>query len=142
MFKSANFPTCHWIRIKQWRRFSVRDYKFCTLMFFLFKKINTDVTINTPSFSDLPNKSPSPSKRKSTGRATHKKKKSRIDSLTQSSTSEVDSPVKKVSISMDTFSDDEDDYVLRRDVGDDDGLNFDSSSSQGPVPNNVRSLMI
>ena len=59
--------------------------------------------------------------------------------VAQSSTSEVDSPVKKVSISMDTFSDDEDDYVLRRDgdesegdgVDGDDGAHFDSSSEQG-----------
>ena len=124
---------------KQWRNFSVRDYKFCTRMFFLFKKIDVEVALNTPSFSDLPRNPPSPSKRKTTGRGAHKKKKSRIDVLAQSSTSEVDSPVKKVSISMDTFSDDEDDYVLRRD-GDEsegdggdggDGAHFDSSSEQG-----------
>ena len=100
-------------------------------MFFLFKKIEKEVFLNTPSFSDLPRTTPAKYKRKTTGRGTHKKKKRRVDSLTQSSTSEVDSPVKKVSISMDTFTDDEDDYVLRKDgkeKSEDEREEFESSS--------------
>lgn len=85
-------------------------------MFVLFKKIDTEVFINTPSFADLPRKAPSNVKRKSKGRGGHKRKKPRVEALNQSSTSEVDSPVKRVIIELDTFTDDEQDYQLRNDV--------------------------
>ena len=91
-------------------------------MFVLFKKIDTEVFINTPSFSDLPRDPPANAKRKQTGRGAHKKaKKSRVDSLTQSTESEVDSPVKTLVIDMDAFTDDEQDYVLRNDLVEESG---------------------
>ena len=101
---------------KQWRNFSFRDYKFCSRMFVLFKRVDTEVFINTPSFSDLPREAPVNKKRKSTGRGAHKKKKkSRVDAL-ESSTSEVDSPAKTLVIDMDACTDDDqEDYVLRND---------------------------
>ena len=91
-------------------------------MFVLFKKIDTEVFVNTPSFSDLPRDPPANAKRKQTGRGAHKKaKKSRVDSLTQSTESEVDSPVKTLVIDMDAFTDDEQDYVLRNDLVEESG---------------------
>jgi len=91
-------------------------------MFVLFKKIDTEVFVNTPSFSDLPRKPPATAKRKQSGRGAHKKsKKSRVDALTQSTESEVDSPVKTLVIDMDAFTDDEQDYVLRNDLVEESG---------------------
>ena len=133
MFKSANLckllvcmhdvQVCKLSNIqKQWRNFSLRDYKFCTRMFVLFKKIDEDVFVNTPSYSDLPRTTPPTKKRKSTGRGGHKKKKSRVDALAQtSSTSEVDSPLKSYVIDLDAFTDDEQDYELRNDVVEEEG---------------------
>ena len=98
-------------------------------MFVLFKKIDTEVFVNTPSFSDLPRDPPANAKRKQTGRGAHKKaKKSRVDSLTQSTESEVDSPVKTLVIDMDAFTDDEQDYVLRNDLVEESGEGEDGDS--------------
>ena len=51
---------------KQWRNFSLRDYKFCTRMFYLFKQVDKKVFENTPTYAQLP-ATPPPSLRERQG---------------------------------------------------------------------------
>ena len=118
---------------KQWRNFSLRDYKFCTRMFYLFKQVDKKVFENTPTYAQLPATPPVKFKRKTRGRGSHKRnKKARVEVIPSSS--EVESPMKTVSIRMDTFTDDESDYEIRQEPtqdgavfdSDDDGTSYES----------------
>ena len=90
---------------KQWKAFSMRDYKFNVRLFRRWLECETDIFSMTSQYLDLPEKA-NPRKRRQIGRG---RRKAGVRQLSSASASE--SPMKKQCVVQDDFTDDEFDCV-------------------------------
>ena len=89
---------------KQWKDFSIRDYKYNVRLFRRWMECETDIFSMTSQYLDLPEKV-NPRKRRQVGRGRRKA------GVVRTSASASESPMKKQCVVKDEFTDDEFDCV-------------------------------
>ena len=90
---------------KQWRNFDLRDLKFNMRLFELWKRKEAAVMAKTPEYQKLPAKSDPKKRKRKRGRVAYKKK-GRVGRVASSSSAS-ESPMKRVTFDLTTFSSDD-----------------------------------